>query len=276
MSGFVDVRVEGVVETLDYFKLLANDQFPFAFSKACNDMAFMVRDAEQKKMVEVFDRPKPATIRNMRVWLGNKNRPGASIFFDQLFNGDEYMAVQVDGGERPMKRSEQILGRYWVPGAGAQLDQYGNMKGSQIVQILSRLNKFAEVGFQANQTKRTKGMRAGQDAEYFMLTQKVNGLVPGVYMRVDKSHGQMMVARALATRPKGVKKAEIKAKMAKALKRGVIPVMIFVSRPPDYKKRFPFHEVAQQTIAANWEQVMGNAVDVALKTGGYKAGWASS
>lgn len=260
------VRVTGLSETLDYFKLLANDQFPFALSKACNDTAFMIREAEMAKIQEVFDRPKPATVRNVRVFKGDKRRPGASVSFDQLYDGEEYMVAQVDGGKRAKKRSETILGRYWVPGAGAQLDQYGNMKGSQITQILSRLGKFQEVGFTMNERKKTREQRAGQGLDYFMITKKTNGLVPGIYQRVDKSQGQMLVARALANKPRGVSRTEIKAKMAKQLRRGVIPVMIFVKAAPKYTKRFPFFEVANKVINENFPRLMSEAVDYALRT----------
>ena len=263
MADPVTFRISGLGETLDFFQMLAKDQFPFAQSVAYNNLGFMVRDAEMQTMRDVFDRPKEQTVRNIRVFKGNKQRPGATVAFQQIYSGDEYMVAEVEGGERPMKRSEKAFGHYFVPGAGAQLDQYGNMKGSQIQQILSSLSLMKEVGYKSN---RTKGSSKGMPNQYFMLAQKTNGLAPGVYLRVDKSHGQMMVARALANKPRGVKRGEIKAKMAKALQRGVLPVMIFISRPPVYKKIFPFFEVANKTVDANYKQVMGEAVDYALRT----------
>lgn len=268
MNNTISIRFDGVTETLDYFKLLANDKFPYAFSEACNTMGFKIRDAEMQTMREVFDRPKEQTIRNIKVFKGTTARPGVTIAFDQIYRGDEYMVAQVDGGPRKMKRSEKRLGHYYVPGAGAELDQYGNMKPSQIVKILSALGRFSETGYMANRTDRSTKRLAGASKldNYFILAQKTNGLPAGVYQRVDKSHGQMVVARALATRQKGVKRAEVKAQLAKALKRGVIPVMIFVSRPPDYQQRFPFHDVAARTISQNWGTVMGDAVNLALRT----------
>ena len=91
MADPVSFRVTGLTETLDFFELLAKDQFPFAQSKAYNDLAFLVRDAEMQTMQEVFDRPKEQTIRNIRVFKGNKSRPGATIAFQQIYDGDEYM-----------------------------------------------------------------------------------------------------------------------------------------------------------------------------------------
>lgn len=263
MAALVTVRVEGLKELFSYFQSLAKEQFPFALSKACNDLAFMVREAEMDTIKSVFDRPKPQTVRNIRVFKGNKSRPGATIAFAQTYDGDEYMVAQVAGGERPMKRSEKAFGRYYVPGVGAQLDDYGNMKGSQIQQILSSLTLLKESGFKGNRTARSaKGMQN----QYFMLMQKTNGLAPGVYQRVVKGQGEILIARAMANKPKGVKKSEFKAKVAKDLRRGVIPVMIFVNRPPSYQKRFPFFEVANRVVEQNFKRVMNDAIDYAKRT----------
>ena len=262
MADPITFRVSGLPETIAYFQLLANDQFPFAQSKACNDLAFLVRDAEMQTMRDVFDRPKEQTIRNIRVFKGNKTRPGATVAFQQIYEGDEYMVAQVEGGQRPMKRSEKAFGHYYVPGIGARLDQYGNMVPGQITQILSSLQLMKENGYSAN--RRTKVAKSG--VQYFMLQQKTHGLVPGIYTRVDKGMGQMVVAQALANKPRGTTRAAIKEKYSKALQRGVIPVIIFISKPPAYKKRFPFFEVANRVIEVNYQRVMGEAVDFALRT----------
>lgn len=273
MTDIIDFSIKGVQGTLDYFELLAKDRFPIAHSKACNDVAFMIRDEEMKTIQEVFDRPKPATVRNIRVVKGNKSRPGAVIYFDQIYEGDEYMAAQVDGGQRAMKPSEErYFNRYFVPGVGAQLDQYGNMKGSQITQILSRLAFFNQQGFQANQTKRSKATRAQVGEDYFILFKPTNGLPAGVFQRVDGAEkaGRMsryMIARAIVkkNRQKGQLK-ELDQRTNAMLKRGVIPVMIFVNSPPSYKARFPFFEVANRVVDQNFGNVMSQAVDFLLMT----------
>ena len=267
MAIDLDIRITGLKETLDYFQLLAKDQFPLAHSKACNDVAFLIRDAEMQTMRDVFDRPKEQTVRNIMVYKGKKERPGATVAFNQIYEGDEYMVAQVEGGQRAMKRSEERLGQqYYVPGIGAQLDQYGNLKGSQLTQILSQLGRFGEQGYQMNKTRKSMA-RNINGPQYFVLWVKTGGLAPGVYLRVDKSQGQMLVARALATKPKrGITRAQIKESYRKALQRGVIPVIIFINKPPTYKKRFPFFDVANKTVDANYKRVMGDAVEFALKT----------
>jgi hypothetical protein len=96
------------------------------------------------------------------------------------------------------------------------------------------------------QTALGKGM-----TDYFMIDKAGHGLRPGVYMRVEKGQGQMMYARALANKAKGVKKTEFRAQQRGMLERGVVPVLIFVNKPPVYRARFPFYTVANRVIAEN-------------------------
>jgi hypothetical protein len=72
----------------------------------------------------------------------------------------KFLAPEIYGGQRGQKRSERALTRYappdvkramgnrgyWVPGPGLTLNAYGNVSGSTMVQILSDLKAFGEVG----------------------------------------------------------------------------------------------------------------------------------
>lgn len=275
------VQVEGLEELKRDFEN-AVKQLPFAYSKGLNDLGFLIREKEIETIKKVFDRPKPQTARNVWVSKGNKTRPSVSIWFDQIYPGDEYMVPQVEGGARSAKRSEKLLGRYYVPGAGAKMDRYGNMQGGQVTQILSRLKKFGEVGFSMNQTaasaKRRRG--AGKTMEYFVLPANKNGLPAGVYQRTQSGTGfggKTSKGLSPGAFQKGsrsymvqdssgrfVRSVAVGGRFASVIKaRGVIPVMIF-TRQPTYKKRFPYFEVAQQTIDTNYRSVMSAAIDTAL------------
>ena len=268
MADFVDLRVNGLKETIDYFQLLAKDQFPFAHSNACNSMAFLVRDAEMVEMKTVFDRPKEQTIRNVKVIKGNKANPGAKVRFDQIYDGDEYMVAEVDGGTRAMKKSEKAFGHYYVPGPGAKFDNYGNMDGGQINQILS----FFRQNVASRDSKRkASAMRSG--VQYFKLEQKTNGLRPGIYQRVSRGETsnraqRYMIARQIIKQNRGGKKQikELDQRTKALLMRGILPVLYFVNKPPTYKPLFKYFEVANRVIDENWQRVMGAAVDFALKT----------
>jgi hypothetical protein len=262
------IRLEGVKETMNYYENLAKEQLPFALSKGINDLAFMIKEKESETMQRVFDRPKPQTVRNVRVFKGNKTNPGATIAFYQIFDGDEYMIPEIQGGARGKKPSEKKFGRYFVPGDGAKLDAYGNMKGSQITQIMSQLGKFSEVGHLMNQTARSKGRRRGaaKTTEYFLLPKNHGGLAPGVYQRVQRSAGGFGGKTSRSLPVGSYQKGKTVGKYSSAIRsRGVIPVMLFVNKPT-YKPRFPFYEVGQRVIDSNYHSAMLAAIQYALST----------
>jgi hypothetical protein len=243
----ITLRFEGIKEFEDLLAS-AGRKAPVATRNALNDLAFMIRDAEMETMRRVFKNPMEKTVRNIRVRKASASLPSATIAFNQIWDWDEYMVPEIGGGPRPMKRSEKAFGRYYVPGIGAQLDQYGNMRGSQVQQIMSYLGQFKERGFKMNRTASTTVMRQKGKIDYFKLDEPSHGLAAGVYMRTDKSAGQMIVSRALAMKGRKGSKRAIKFQHRQMLERGVIPVMIFVNRPPTYTKRFPFYEVGQKIM----------------------------
>ena len=238
----------------------AGRQAPYATMLVLNDLAFLTREEEIKTMGRVFKSPRPQTLKNIRVRKATKQNLSATIMFNQIWDWDEYMVAEVDGGPRKMKRSEKALGRYYVPGAGAQLDQYGNIKGSQIQQIMSYLGKFKERGFKMNRTRSRQSALGKGMVDYFMVDKAGQGLKPGVYMRVDKGQGQMLYARALANKRRGTKKADIRAKSRGMLERGVVPVLIFVNKPPTYRKLFPFFEVGNKVIDTHAHRIIKERV----------------
>jgi hypothetical protein len=246
----------------------AGRQAPFALSVAMNDLAFMIRTKEMDTITQVFNNPKPQTVRNIRVRKATKDNLTAHISFHNIWDGDEYIIPEIEGGTRTMKRSEKLFGRYFVPGAGAKLDKYGSMLGSQITQIISQLKLFSERGYKMNETGNSRARRTGakKSTEYFMITQTTGGLIPGVYQRIQSGTG--FGGKTSKSLPVGsFQKGRSSGKYASVIRsRGVIPVIIFVNKPPAYNKRFPFYEVGQQVIADNGHQVLAKAIDRAMST----------
>lgn len=264
----IGIKAPDLADAYDLM-LKAGRHFPFALSKAMNDLVFEIRKDEMKTVERVFDRPRPQTVRNFYVRKGNKSKPQASIWFDQIYGRgfDEYMIPQVSGGGRGMKRSEKLLGRYYVPGAGAKLDRYGNIRGSQVTQVLSQLKRFGETGWSMNQTARSAGRKRGavKSTEYFIVSQARGGLVPGVYQRVQSGAGfGGKTSRAL---PAGsFQKGKSSGRFSSVIRgRGVVPIMIF-TRQPRYSKRFPFFDVASTAADQHYRRLLGEAIDYALRT----------
>jgi hypothetical protein len=208
-------------------------QGPFVAAVALTRSITDARGAIKAEMVRAFDRPtaytlngmfiKPATKTNLeaRVWL--KDNPGS-----KGTPADRYLAPQIYGGSRGQKGMERLLQRnglmpagwYAVPAAGAQFDANGNVKRSQIVQIMSQLKLQRGAGFESRATGSARSNRtiARQGVTYFALPVARRGLKPGIYLKRKFAHGT-----------------------------AIRPVFVFVSAVT-YKPRLRFFEVGQATV----------------------------
>ncbi len=226
----LDVRsnLKGVLRKLQGFE----KEVATATAKALTFTAEAVQAAEVQKMKEVFDRPTPFTLNSLRKSSASPNNLEAAVWFkDNLTSAQHYLQVQIDGGERPQRRSEKRLApwmngyRYMMPGAGAPLDGYGNMRGSLYTQIFSQLGALNKGDNQTAHSKAKHGRK--NTAQYFVAP--ANGkLKAGIYQRVGA--------------------------------RGVKPIMIFTSKA-QYRPRFPFYTLAQQVA----EQVFPEKFDKAIE-----------
>lgn len=256
----IDAVVAGLVEIPRSLK--------YAIPNFQNAVAFGAREFMMQRIREVFPTARPQTAKNVFVKKATANNSVAVLLFDQIYKRDpnEYMVPNVDGGARSMKPSEKRLGHYYVPGKGAQIDAYGNMKGGQITQILSRLGKFSDTGFSMNQTGRSKAGLARskktgkKSSEYFVVTQPTGGLKPGVYQRTStgKSVGRS-VAKSLSVgsfqqgRSRGGFFSVVRG-------RGVSPVMVFTRSVPSYKAVWPFWDDARKWIDSNCMRIANEII----------------
>ena len=189
-------------------------------------------------MAHVFDRPTPFVTNSLYLYPSTKADLTAEIGFKSDTAGrshiQEALRPQIFGGDRILKPSERYLGGYYVPGAAARMDRYGNMVSGQIEQILSSLGKSENwAGHTSNITARSRA-RNKKPRDYFVILQKHDGikLIPGVYQRLSK----------------GISK----------------PVMIFIP-PPHYGVRFRFYDVARETATREFQRRFFAALASALR-----------
>ena len=141
-------------------------QVRFAAAKALTETAKEIQAEVKAEMQRKFDRPtpfalnsvyvKPATKQDLRAEVGIKDQLAAKA----AKSAAEMLRHEFTGGKRIYKRMEGAFrrigllssGQIIVPAAGAELDQYGNMKRSQVVQLLSYFQAFGEQGYKANST----------------------------------------------------------------------------------------------------------------------------
>ncbi len=202
-------------------------EVPFVSAYALTKTAQEIKAAEVELMAQVFDRPTRFTLNALYVRPATKRDLRAYVEFKEGFGSIpawRYLGPQVEGGARAKKSHERALERagllrsdeFVVPGKGAKLDAYGNMKGPEITRILAQLGAAEHgAGYQANMTARSKKRNVRKaGGRYFVLRDR--GAPNGVYFRKTGS-------------------------------RELTPIMIFV-RAPHYAKRFPFYDKAREVF----------------------------
>lgn len=184
-----DIRSSAPIVLAQLTKL-QKEQLPEAGIRAANRTGREVVLALRNAMGEVFDRPTPWAQRGVLQTLASRSRPVFTVYLEESPNkgtpAADFLAAEIEGGERKHKRFEKALiakglmraGAYAVPGNQAPRDAYGNVPGPFIVRMLSDLQAFGEQGYRANR----RGPRTGKrKTNYFFVPPAGSRLKPGVY-----------------------------------------------------------------------------------------------
>jgi hypothetical protein len=201
-TGF---KITGMEELKANLSALAKEEFPYAMALALTRTAQDIQTAAIEQMKRVFDRPTPWTLNSTYIVPAKKDNLTATVWLkDEWAVGksgvpaSKFLSPEIFGGQRNLKRHEMALqyagilpaGMYCVPGQGADLDAYGNMKASQIIQIIAYFKAFGEQGYKANTTqerkdKLKKGTKKTRGYEYFAIRDRGSSrLKPGIYKRI--------------------------------------------------------------------------------------------
>lgn len=261
----IDARVQIDTKSLEQdLDDVQRKQLPFATSLAINRTAQRVKAAEEAEVKRVFDRPTSRTTRGLFMQSGSKAKPEARVFLkdNQAGSGTpaaKFLLPQIEAGGRDQKRFEVALkavgilkaGWYVVPGAGAEIDAYGNIKASQIRHILSYFRAAEMVaGSTQNMTpekiaKLKNGTKRRRGFEYVVAqpayqrtigADRTGHLAPGIYRKTFFGFGAALQ-----------------------------PVFIFV-RSVRYRQRLDFHGVAERVIAKHIRSEFAEAMAAALRT----------
>lgn len=241
----------------DFSRLLAEvrgmeKQVPFATALALTRTAQRVKEAEEKEMKDVFDRPTPYTMQSVFMRPATKSSQEAVVWLKD-FGGKgtpavKFLIAQIQGGTRRPKRFEKALeaagvmpsGYRAVPGEAAKLDMFGNMDRGQIVQILAFFKAFPEAGYKANMSdKRRKSMARGsktQQGYSYFVGRPGDRLPLGVWQRFRLAHGS-----------------------------SIKPVMIFVPNAA-YKAVFDFFYVGKTVFEKHFHTEFRRAMEEAMRT----------
>lgn len=247
-------------EVAKWLNVVAERHIPYAVRRAINTTAQDVVREEREEILRVFDRPNPVTQRAVSVWNGaTKERSQAIININdekgKAFTPPSYwLWTEVEGGRRGPKRYERALqaagvmpqGWVSVPGRGAEIDQYGNVKAGTITQILSWFRAFREQGFRANATDKTRASRwkgtkrrTGWRFLASLPNNRADNLPYGIWREINAGPG--------------------------AKSRTLHPVLFFVPAAT-YRRRLDFYGIAEKTAATQFPVRLDEAMAHAIAT----------
>lgn len=238
-------------------------QLRFATVSAINNLAFEARELEQREMLDVFDRPKPFTLKSVRVIKASREQEqiAARMEIDNMGGNlsnpvANYLSPQITGGSyRRLKRFERALrsvgvlpnDMYAVPGSGARLDAYGNISPGQILQIITYFRASLNVGHRSNMTDKDRARLAARRSKknaaagisYFVGRpggSRSNSYPEGIWQRTYFAHGSSLK-----------------------------PVLIFV-KWVNYEDIFDFGYVAKQAARKRLPALFAEAIGKAMAT----------
>lgn len=239
------VDTTGIDEQIAELTDLEREQLPFAAALALTRTAQDVEQALVSEMRNVFDRPTRWTLNSLRVFPATKQKLVARVWMknesDKAAPATTWLTPEVYGGPRRDKRTESMLkargilpaDRYVVPGDGAELDQFGNMKRGQLTRMLSGVRGFTETGYSANATNSTRSRRKGNAKSFFVMRKGKDPI--GIAQRVGR-------------------------------KRDDVKMVVAFVRKPNYTKRYRFFEVADQVAEQRLPERFREAMAQAMAT----------
>jgi len=220
-------------------------QVAFAAAKTLTQVAKdKLQPAIYAEMRKKFDRPTPFTMKGLRVKPATKQDLTAMVYLkDAIIGGknpnslDYIIGQEFTGGPRNRKGIERLLeqaglisaNEYVAPGAGATLDQYGNMSRGQLNQIVSQIRIGLDpYSWKSNSARSRRNVkRSGQ-----LFWSRGGHLARGVWMRDGAT---------------------------------VKPILMVIKRP-NYRQRIDLKAIADRVVAQEFNPLFVRNLDDALRT----------
>jgi hypothetical protein len=261
-GAVIDIKVTGLQDLQRDLQDFSERRLRAAAATALTRTAVQMRRELQEQVSQVFDRPTPYTLRQLRYVGATGQRLSAAIGFNVVAITDEqgsviryadlgpgetpagrYLTPNIDGGSRRAKRVEEALraigalpqGWFAVPAQGANIDAFGNITRGQIQQILSQLRVQLLSG-----TNRTMSFNARQQ----IAAQR-------------KAGGRFFVMPVGGKTQPGVYQRELTG-------RNITPVLIFV-RSANYRRRWDFNRQAREIADRELPRQMDRAIGESLQ-----------
>lgn len=261
----MEIRIDTNFSAVEQWLGDVEKQARFAAAQAINETAKDVQRELRADLPRAFDRPTPYISNSIRITAWAKRDSLTAVIEPKYLGGkgvdpQNVLRAEIFGGKRKLKRSEVALRRVGIlppgyittPGEACPLDEFGNVRGSFIVQLLSYFQAFGEQGYRANMTAKRKAKLANRGlspnkyrtingVEYFVSYGRLRGgvgawLHPGIWSRTG-IHGST-----------------------------VRPILMFVPEG-SYKPRYDFfgkaEKVARKQFPQHFDRTFANALRTA-------------
>lgn len=113
---------------------------PFALARSLTDVAWSLRKVVQDDLVAKLKAPTPYVVKSILVKRATKTDLVAEVYPNDESSSSmtpaDVLAPHIHGGARHRKPSEARIGSWWVPGAAARLNRYGNIDRQELIEML--------------------------------------------------------------------------------------------------------------------------------------------
>lgn len=244
----INIRAD-IKEAQRALDVVSKRQIPFATTLMLNALAGSTKKRIETDIKRNLDRPTNYAQRMIGIKYANKSNLTSQVnVVGTASRGQEKVLGHLfSGGHRSGKGFEGTLvskgimprGMYAMPGEGAPLDAFGNIRRSFISQLIGYLtaNKVVKKSaqFENRQRKQVKGSTTNQ---FFVVSErKQGGLQLGIWRRIGFGSG-------LALRP----------------------IIIFVDKEPVYNRYFDLGNTAQQVVERDARYEFDKAMAYAIAT----------
>lgn len=234
----INIKFEGLEQMIKELENISKHKVPKVAAMALTATAKKFRQITIDQLSTVFDRPTPWIKRGVFFTPATTNNLSARVWFkdrDARTTAADVVAPHVYGGGRKPKPFEKalqrygrmLIGTYAMPGKGARLNRYGNISSGTITKALTAARALegmsGTVFYGKGGTTKVGGYKLRKGTENYFLG-KPGGKPLGVWQRYGRG------------------------------KKKVKPILIFVDKTPQYKKRLPFFETAEKVVPQIFRQ----------------------
>lgn len=229
--------------------VVSKRQIPYATVLTLNALAESTKKSTEMEIKRNLDKPTNYAQRMMTVRNANKTNLTSRVMVRGAYDSgqEKVLGHLFSGGNRRGKGFEGVLvekgimprGMYAMPGEGAPLDFFGNIRKSFINQLIDYLtaNKVVKKSAQFENRSRRQ-VKGSLSSSYFVINQKNRGGLPlGIWQHIGFREGKTQR-----------------------------PVILFVSKEPVYDRYFDLDKTTRNVVARDARYEFDKAMAYAIRT----------